>query len=98
MRVITTRIPDKMFENIKEMEESEKIDRSEATRKLISVGIKEIKKKKAIKLLRECKITYRIAATMMDITIYELLNIMEKEGIVIGYSLKDLEKDIEEMK
>jgi len=98
MRVITARIPDEMFEKIKEIEESEKIDRAEATRKLLSVGIKEIKRKKALELLREHKITYRRAAGVMGVTIYELLDIMEKEGIGIGYSLRDLEKDIEEMK
>ena len=98
MRVITARIPDEMFEEIKEIEGSEKIDRAEATRKLLSVGIKEIKKEKALELLRGHKITYRKAAEMIGVTIYELLDIMEKEGVGVGYSLRDLEKDIEEMK
>ena len=98
MRVITARVPDEMFERITELEESEKIDRAEATRKLLFIGIKEIKKEKAIKLLREYKITYRKAAEMMGVAIYELLDIMEKEGIEVGYSMRDLEKDLEEMK
>jgi len=98
MRVITARIPDEMFEEIKEIEGSEKIDRAEATRKLLSVGIKEIKKGKALELLRGHKVTYRKAAEMIGVTIYELLDIMEKEGVGVGYSLRDLEKDIEEMK
>jgi len=98
MRVITARIPDEMFEKIKEIEESEKIDRAEATRKLLFIGITEKRREKAIELLRKHKITYRKAAEMMGVTIYELLDIMEKEGVSIGYSLRDLEKDIEEMK
>ncbi|MFV9631434.1 MAG: UPF0175 family protein [Methanosarcinales archaeon] len=97
MRVITTRVPDEMFERITELEESEKIDRAEATRKLLFIGIKEMKKEKAIKLLREYKMTYRKAAEMMGVAIYELLDIMEKEGIEVGYSMRDLEKDLEEM-
>ena len=98
MRVITTRVPDDMFGGITELEESENIDRAEATRKLLFIGIKEIKKEKAIKLLRAYKITYRKAAEMMGVAIYELLDIMEKEGIEVGYSMRDLEKDLEEMK
>ncbi|MCD4809705.1 MAG: UPF0175 family protein, partial [Methanosarcinales archaeon] len=98
MRVITTRVPDEMFDRITELEESENIDRAEATRKLLFIGIKEIKKEKAIKLLRAYKITYRKAAEMMGVAIYELLDIMEKEGIEVGYSMRDLEKDLEEMK
>jgi hypothetical protein len=35
---------------------------------------------------------------MMGVAIYELLDIMEKEGIEVGYSMRDLEKDLEEMK
>lgn len=97
MQVITTRVPDEMFERITELEESEKIDRAEATRKLLFIGIKKMKKEKAIKLLREYKITYRKAAEMMGVAIYELLDIMEKEGIEVGYSMRDLEKDLEEM-
>ena len=98
MRVITARVPDELFKEIKGIEESDKIDRAEATRKLLSLGIKETKKRRAVELLREHRITYRKAAEMMGVTIYELLDTMEKEGISIGYSLRDLEKDIEELK
>jgi len=87
-----------MFDGITELEASENIGRTELTRKLLFIGIKELKKEKAIKLLREYKITYRKAAEMMGVTIYELLDIMEKEGIEVGYSMKDLEKDLGEMK
>jgi len=97
MRVITTRVPDVIFDSITELEESENIDRAEATRKLLFIGIKEIKMEKAIKLLKAYKITYRKAAEMMGVAIYELLDIMEKEGIEVGYSMRDLEKDLEEM-
>ena len=98
MRVISARVPDEMFDGITELEASENIGRTELTRKLLFIGIKELKKEKAIKLLREYKITYRKAAEMMGVAIYELLDIMEKEGIEVGYSMRDLEKDLGEMK
>ena len=98
MRVVAARVPDEMFERITERGESEKIDRAEATMNLLFIGIKDIKKEKAIKLLREYKITYREAAKMMGVAIYELLDIIEIEGIEVGYSMRDLGKDLEEMK
>ena len=98
MRVITARVPDERFERITEPEESEKIDRAEATRKLLFIGIKEIKKEKAIKLQRDHKITYRKAAEMMRVAIYELLDMMDMAGIEVGYSMRDLEKDLRGMK
>lgn len=97
MQVITARVPDEVFKEIKEMEEIEHIDRAEAARRLLSIGIKEVKRRKALELLREHRITYRRAAEMMGVTMYELLDLMEKEGIDIGYSLSDLEKDLEEI-
>lgn len=97
MQVITARVPDEVFKEIKEMEEAEHIDRAEAARRLLSIGIKEVKRRNALELLREHRITYRKAAEMMGVTMYELLDLMEKEGIDIGYSLSDLEKDLEEI-
>jgi hypothetical protein len=35
---------------------------------------------------------------MIGVSMYEPLDIIEKEGLDIGYSLTDLEKDIEELK
>lgn len=97
MQVITARVPDEVFKEIKEMEEIEHIDRAEAARRLLSIGIKEVKRRKALELLREHRITYRRAAEMMGVTMYELLDLMEKEGIDIGYSLSELEKDLDEI-
>lgn len=97
MQVITARVPDEVFKEIKEMEEIEHIDRAEAARRLLSIGIKEVKRRKALELLREHRITYRRAAEMMRVTMYELLDLMEKEGIDIGYSLSELEKDLDEI-
>jgi hypothetical protein len=48
---------------------------------------KELKREKAIELLRVYKITYRNAAKMIGVTIYEPLDIMEKKWIKIGDSL-----------
>ena len=59
---------------------------------------KELKREKAIGLLRVYKITYRNAAKMMRVTIYELVDIMEKEWIKIGDSLRHQEKDLEKIK
>lgn len=94
MQVITARVPNEIFREIKDMEEKEHIDRSEATRKLLDLGIKEKKRREALELLREHKLTYRKASEMMGVTLYELVDIMAKEGIAIGYSVNDLELDL----
>ena len=94
MKVITSRISDEYFNDLKMIEKDEQADRAEVIRKLLANGIKEWKLNKAIELLREHKITIRKAAKIAAISYVEMLDIASKHGIEIGYSVEDLEKDL----
>lgn len=94
MRVITARIDDKYFEDLKEIEEDESRDRAEVIRRLLAKAIKDWKMKKALDLLKKHKITIRKAASLADVSYIEMLNLASKENIDIGYTLKDLQKDL----
>ncbi len=91
---ISVRLDEKLIEEVEHMEEELKTDRSEVIRRLLSQGVKEWKLRKAIDLLREEKISIGKAAEIAEITLYEMLKIAEDEKILIGYSQKDLEKDM----
>lgn len=94
MKVITTRIEDKYFEDLKKIEKEEQTERAEITRKLLASAIKEWKTKKALKLLKEHKITIRKAAALAETSYVEMLDLASKADIDIGYTLKELRKDI----
>jgi predicted HTH domain antitoxin len=94
MGVITVRINEKDFEDLKQIEKEEKADRAIVTRKLLAVAIKQWKIKKALELLKERKITIRKAATVAEVSYVEILDLMSKDSIGLGYSLSDLKKDI----
>ena len=59
---------------------------------MLALALRQWKLKKALELLKEKRITIRKAAKMVGVTYSEML--MSKEGIDIGYSLKELERDI----
>ena len=94
MKVITTRIEDKYFEDLKKIEMEEQTERAEVMRKLLASAIKEWKTKKALELLKERKITIRKAAALADASYIEMLDLASKADIDIGYTLKDLKRDI----
>ena len=94
MKVITARIPEKYFKDLKRIEEEEHTERAEVIRKLLAKAIKDWKRQKAIELLKKHQITLRKAAKFADVTYVEVMYMLSEEGIDIGYSLLDLEKDM----
>ena len=95
MKVITARIEEKYFSDLKHIEAEEQADRAEVMRKLLARGIREWKMEKALASLKEHKITYRKAAELAGIPYAEMLGKAAEADIPIGYTLKELHKDVE---
>lgn len=93
--MVTVRVPEKCFQDLKQIEQEEKADRAQVVRKLLAEAIKEWKLKKAVELLREHKITLRKAADMAEVSYLEMWDLTAEADVDIGYSLSDLEKDKE---
>ena len=98
MRVITTRIEDNCFEDLKAIEKDEQTEKAEVIRRLLSASIKDWKRRKALDLLKERKVTIRRAAALADVSYTEMLDLMSKADIDIGYAMKDLRKDLEKLR
>ena len=95
MKVITTRIEDKYFHDIKEIEKEEQTEMAAVTRKLLASAIKEWKIKKALELLKKRRVTIRKAAEIAEVSYVEMYDLMAKADIDIGYSAENLKKDFE---
>ncbi len=94
MEVITIRIDKEHLKDLKEIEKQEKSDRAAVTRRLLASAIQEWKINSALTMIRAGRITYRKAVEMIGCTYAELLNLMEKRNISIGYTSEDLKRDI----
>ncbi len=94
MKVITARIEDKCFEDLEMIEKEEQTERAEIMRKLLAKAIKDWKIKKSLELLKERKVTFRRAAKLAGVSYVEMMDLASKADIDIGYSLKDLRKDL----
>lgn len=90
---VTTRIPED-DELLTELEQEMTADRSKVLRRLIRDGLTDWRKQKALDQIHEHNVTLRRAAEIADITYVEMLSIAADEGIDIGYTSDDLERDL----
>lgn len=95
LKVVTVRVPEKCFRDLEQIEKEEKAERAQVVRKLLAAAIKQWKLKKASQLLADHKVTLRKAAEMAEVSYLEMLDLAADTGIDIGYSLSELERDLE---
>src|SRR3989338_5537614 len=94
IETISVRLDEKLIKEVENIEDELKTDRSEVIRRLLDQSIKEWKIKRVIELLRKGEISIGKAAELAGITLYEMIKIADDSGILIGYSEKDLAKDV----
>ncbi|WIV65853.1 UPF0175 family protein [Natrialbaceae archaeon AArc-T1-2] len=95
MKTVTTRIPEDDEEALAELETELSADRSEVLRRLIRQGLSDWRKEQALDQLRDHRITLRKAAELADVPYVEMLSLAAEEGIDIGYTTDDLERDLD---
>ena len=94
LRQVATRIGDDTLRDLEEMEREEKLDRATALRKLISMGLRQWKLQRAIRLYSEGRVSAWKAAEMAGLTLYEFLDELRVRRIPAQYTLEDLEEDL----
>lgn len=98
MKVLTTRVEEKEEKDVEEIRKAEKAERSEVIRRLLARGVKDWKTKNALERLKNRETSIAKAAEIAQVSYADMLDLMEKENIDIGYSIIDLEKDIKKLK
>jgi predicted HTH domain antitoxin len=94
--IVSTRIPNHMAKDLKEIEAEEKADRATVVRKLLAKAISEWKLEKALTLFREGKITLWKAAKISGLTLWEMIEIIKERKIPFSYTYEDFREDFEE--
>jgi len=95
MKTVTTRIPEDDEEALAELEKEMTADRSEVLRRLIRQGLEDWRRERALNQLRDHAVTLRQAAELADISYVEMLTLASEEGIDVGYTSEDLERDLD---
>lgn len=95
MITISTRIDEDILQEIEEIVRTQGIDRSDAIRQLIKIGIKEYKLRAALESLRERKITVWKAAEIAGITYREMLSKLKDHNVPFPITKESLISEIE---
>jgi predicted HTH domain antitoxin len=95
MKTVTTRIPEDDQEALADLEAELSADRSEVLRRLIREGLADWRKERALDQLRDHSVTLRKAAELADVSHVAMLSLAAEEGIDVGYTTDDLERDLE---
>jgi len=96
MRTIAVRLPDGVIKAIDELCSDLGESRAKVLREILMEGIKVLKLRKALKMLSEGKITVWRAAEIADLSLWEFIEVIEKEKAVLPISVKDVIKDVME--
>jgi predicted HTH domain antitoxin len=95
MKTVTTRLPEDDEAALAELEAELSADRSEVLRRLIRQGLSEWKRERALEGLRDHSLTLRNAAEVASVSYVEMLTLAAEEGIDVGYTTDDLERDLD---
>ena len=93
---ISVRISDEIKQELKDFEKEEKLlQTSEATRKLLLMGLETWRKEKAIRLLEQRKISFTRAAQIAKMDLWEFQELVKDRKIIWIKNKEFLKKDLE---
>ena len=95
MATISTRVNEKLMEDIEKFMEEEKLDKSIALRKLIAEALEEWKKERALNLLEGGRITFTKAAEIAEMNIWDFSELVKEKKITWIKDRDKIKGDIE---
>lgn len=81
MTTVSARIPESLEAELEEFIDEQKLDKSTAVRKLISEGLEEWRKQKALQKLESEEISFSKAAKLAEMDIWKFSDLIKEEKI-----------------
>jgi len=91
---ITTRVEEKLLQEIDQLSKENQMDRATFLRNLIVEGLSMEKERKVLKMYKDRKISMANAAEMLDIDLWQMIDIIKREKIYLDYSEEELKEDL----
>ncbi|WP_017342430.1 UPF0175 family protein [Halorubrum sp. T3] len=96
MGTISTRVPEDLEAELEEYLESERLDRSTAVRKLLSEGLDEWRRERAVDRFADGEVSLARAADLTDLSVWEFARLIE-ESDRAWVSGDHLEADLDDL-
>lgn len=92
MGTVSARLSDELEEELDEYVEEEDLERSVAVRKLLSEGLDDWRRERALSLLKDGKLSFSRAAEMAGMDVWSFAELAEEENVVW---VADADEDLE---
>ena len=97
-KILTTRAPDSLVKDIENLAKEEQLDKSSLIRRLLAEAVEEKRKRKALELYREGKVSMGKAASIAKLSIWEMLDKIKEKGLHIDYGNEELLEDLKPLR
>jgi len=94
-RVIAARFPKSSVQKLEEIAKEEHVDKSSLIARALQQFIKDWNLERALALYKEGKVTLWKAATIADMSLWEIMDIVKQKKIPMQYTFKDFKEDFE---
>jgi predicted HTH domain antitoxin len=81
LRPLSTRVPSEIEREIREITEYLKVEKAQAVRMILEIGITEWRRKTALELLRDGKVTFAKAAKLAKVDVWDLADAVRDRKI-----------------
>ncbi|MCP8322407.1 MAG: UPF0175 family protein [archaeon] len=97
LKPITTRISEELDREIRDVMIFEKADKATAVRKILEIGIDEWRKRYALSLLKEGKVSFNKAAEIAKLTVWDLAELLkQRRAEWVEYTPEELRREFDE--
>ncbi len=98
VETISVRLSKDIRTDLQQFLKDERLEQiSEATRKVIALGLEEWRKEKALRLLEQGKVSFAKAAQIAKLSVWDFWGFVQERKIVwVKPELKEIEKEIED--
>ena len=98
LETVTARLPRKTLQEIEQIAEKEKVDRSELIRRLLDAALQQKRIDEALRSYQEGKVTLWKAAEAAGVSLRAMMELVKEKKIPVPYTMDDLERDLEYVK
>lgn len=95
LRPLATRVPKELEQEIRDVMDFLGVEKSQAVRMMLEIGISEWRKRTALDLLREGKVTFAKAARLAKLDIWDFADLVRDRKIEwITFPAGDLQEEV----
>jgi predicted HTH domain antitoxin len=93
-KLISLRVPTELLKELGQLAKDEMKDRSEFTRELLAIGLKEKRLQRSLELYTNGKATLWKASRLAGVSLWEMMGILRARKVSAQYGLHELEEDL----